>query len=157
MEPAIAFAVARPPEGRTSVSASPWMTSVGALILRNRRVRLPEAIDRGELAGRGGGVAPAVEGRLGEPPELVLVALEPGRADERERLDHVLDKAVAIRRRDASSSFAVRSCGCPDVRAPVLPMIETSESTRSGCLAATVWAIIAPIDAPTTWARSISR
>ena len=56
-----------------------------------------------------------------------------------------------------SSTFAVRSCGWPEVRAPVLPMIETSERTRSGWLIATVCAIIAPIDAPTTWARSIPR
>ena len=55
------------------------------------------------------------------------------------------------------STFAVRRCGWPDVRAPVLPMIETSERTRPGWLVATVWAIIAPIDAPTMWARSISR
>ena len=36
-------------------------------------------------------------------------------------------------------------------------MIETSERTRSGCSIAIVWAIIPPIEAPTTWADSIPR
>ena len=36
-------------------------------------------------------------------------------------------------------------------------MIEHREATRSGCRAARVWAIIPPIEAPTTWARSTSR
>ena len=44
--------------------------------------------------------------------------------------------------------------GCPIQRLPVLDMIETSERTRR-VLAASVWAIIPPIDAPTTWAGSI--
>ena len=34
-------------------------------------------------------------------------------------------------------------------------MIDTSESTRSGCRAAIVWAIMPPIDAPTMWAGSM--
>ena len=51
----------------------------------------------------------------------------------------------------------MRRVGWPEVRAPVLPMIETSELTRSGCVAASVWAIIAPIDAPIMCARSMPR
>ena len=35
-------------------------------------------IDRGELASGSGRIATAVEGGLGEPSEIVLVALEPG-------------------------------------------------------------------------------
>ena len=35
-------------------------------------------------------------------------------------------------------ALAVRHRGCPDDRAPVLPMIETSELIRSGCAAASV-------------------
>ena len=42
--PLIALAVARPPEGRTSLSALPWMTSVGAVMPRRRFVRSPEAM-----------------------------------------------------------------------------------------------------------------
>ena len=51
----------------------------------------------------------------------------------------------------------MRSDGWPLQRAPVLDMIDTSDSTRSGCSAAIVWAIMPPIEAPTTWAASISR
>src|SRR5437763_2861789 len=49
--------------------------------------------------------------------------------------------------------------GWPTQNRPVVDMIETSERTASGCLAASVWAIMPPIDAPTTWAgaRSSSR
>ena len=48
-----------------------------------------------------------------------------------------------------------RNAGWPLKRLPVVDMIETSERTRSGWRAARLWAIIPPIDAPTTWARSI--
>ena len=40
--PVMASAVALPPEGRTSVSALPWMTRVGAVIPRTSRVRSPD-------------------------------------------------------------------------------------------------------------------
>jgi len=36
-------------------------------------------------------------------------------------------------------------------------MIEVSDRTRSECSIATVWAIMPPIDAPTTWALGSSR
>jgi hypothetical protein len=39
----------------------------------------------------------------------------------------------------------------------VADIIEVSESTRSGCRAAKVWAIIPPIDAPTTCAAGLPR
>ena len=51
----------------------------------------------------------------------------------------------------------MRNEGWPLQRAPVLDMIEASDSTRSGCRAAIVWAIMPPIEAPTMWAASISR
>ena len=41
--------------------------------------------------------------------------------------------------------------------APVADMMEVSESTRSGCSMATVWAIIPPMETPTTCALSIFR
>ena len=41
--PGIAFAVARPPDGETSLSALPWMTSVGAVIHLSIGVRSPDA------------------------------------------------------------------------------------------------------------------
>src|SRR5882757_3944955 len=46
---------------------------------------------------------------------------------------------------------------CPDTRLPVLDMIDVSDSTRSGCCAARVWAIIPPIEAPTTPAQQLPR
>jgi hypothetical protein len=36
-------------------------------------------------------------------------------------------------------------------------MIDTSDETRSGCSIAIVWAIIPPIEAPTTWAARTPR
>jgi len=50
-----------------------------------------------------------------------------------------------------------RSAGLPTSRFPVVDMIDVKESTRSGWLAASIWAIIPPIDAPTTWAFSMPR
>ena len=41
--PGMARAVARPPEGATSLSAVPWMTRVGAVMWRSSAVRSPEA------------------------------------------------------------------------------------------------------------------
>ena len=38
---------------------------------------------------------------------------------------------------------------------PLVDMIETSESARSGCWAATIWAIMPPIEAPTICALSM--
>ena len=49
----------------------------------------------------------------------------------------------------------MRSAGHARQRCPVLDMIEASERTRSGCRAAISWAIMPPIEAPTTCARSI--
>jgi hypothetical protein len=42
--PGIAFAVALPPETGTSLSAVPWMTTVGAVIVRSSGVRSPDAM-----------------------------------------------------------------------------------------------------------------
>ena len=42
--PGIAFAVARPPEGATSLSFVPWMTTVGTRIRARSAVRSPEAM-----------------------------------------------------------------------------------------------------------------
>ena len=42
--PGIAFAVARPPEGLTSLSLVPWMTTVGTREPAQPAVRSPEAM-----------------------------------------------------------------------------------------------------------------
>ena len=46
----------------------------------------------------------------------------------------------------------VDSAGRPTRRAPVVDMIEVSVRTRPGCRAATVCAIMPPIETPTRWA-----
>ena len=50
-----------------------------------------------------------------------------------------------------------RGFGREALRAPVVDMIEPSDSTRSGASIASVWAIMPPIEAPTTCVRSIPR
>ena len=41
--PGMARAVVRPPDVATSLSAVPWMTSVGTLMRRRSAIRFPEA------------------------------------------------------------------------------------------------------------------
>ena len=55
------------------------------------------------------------------------------------------------------STLQTRSFGSPARRLPVVDMIDVSESTRSGRRIAIVWAIMPPIDTPTTWAASMPR
>ena len=47
--------------------------------------------------------------------------------------------------------------GAPYSGSPVIDMIDVRVRTRVGCSMAMVWAIIPPIDAPTTWADSMPR
>ena len=56
-----------------------------------------------------------------------------------------------------SSTAYIVSAGWPFQKPPVLDMIETSDSVRCGYRIAIVWAIMPPIEAPTTCARSIPR
>ena len=130
--PGMARAVARPPEGLTSRSLVPWITSVGALIRAQVGDPAARFDDRRHLAGQPGRAGPAVVAQLGQLAQRLLVALEAGRADERE---HLLDP---LRRRPPCRPAAWRAgtegsatAGWPLQRLPVLDMIETSESTRS--------------------------
>jgi hypothetical protein len=102
--PSIALAVARPPDARTSLSSLPWMTSVGAVTARRRFVRSPEAMIAASWRPPAAGLRPR-SNVVRELPQVGLVALEAGRADQRERLHRVLDVAVAIFRRDAEQRF----------------------------------------------------
>ena len=43
----------------------------------------------------------------------------------------------------------------PNSGSPVVDMTDVNERTRCGYSMAIVWAIIPPIEAPTTWARSM--
>ena len=64
--------------------------------------------------------------------------------------------AVAARAaRVPAARSSASGLDCPYSGSPVVDIIEVSVSTRSGCSIAIVWAIIPPIDAPTTCARSI--
>ena len=45
----------------------------------------------------------------------------------------------------------------PCLRSPVFDMIDVRLATRPGCSMAIVWAIMPPIDMPTTWARATPR
>lgn len=60
-----------------------------------------------------------------------------------------------------SAGFGANNTACasgldrPYSLSPVEDIIDVKVSTRSGQERAIVWAIIPPIEAPTTWARSI--
>ncbi len=56
-----------------------------------------------------------------------------------------------------NASLITRHFGIDDIGLPELDMIRPSDRTRSGWLPASTWAIIPPIDAPTTCARSMPR
>ena len=82
--PAIARAVARPPEGVTRRSAVPWITSVGARDRAQFRGAVARGDDRRELATGAGGVVVAVVAAPGERAQLRRVARQVGRADRLE-------------------------------------------------------------------------
>ena len=144
-------------EGLTSLSLVPWMTTVGTAIAAQARRAVAGGDDRRELAARAGRVAAAVVAAPGDVAQVVLVAVEAGRADHAVDLQDVVDVRVALLRRRAEQDAVGRELGWPDQRAPVLDMIEHSDSTARGCSIAIVWAIMPPIEAPTTCARSIPR
>ena len=151
--PGIARAVARPPDAGTIRSLLPWMTSVGAVIVRSSGVRSPEWMIAASWRAPRGGVQAAVVAHAGDPPQVLVVALEVGRADLREDADGVLHVllAVARRRLDEHGPDAGGTAGRSSATR-CSTSIETSERTRSGCRAAIVWAIMPPIEAPTTCA-----
>ncbi len=55
----------------------------------------------------------------------------------------------------SKASLITRHRGSADSGLPELDMISPSDASRSGLLPASTWAIMPPIDAPTTWARSM--
>ena len=153
--PGIALAVARPPAGRTSGSRVPWMTVVGnvepsqgagAVAGGGDRVQL--AGDPGRRCGRGRRSGPAARAAL-------LVERVAGRADQAEGLHRALDRRLAARAAASPAAAAnARSSGRP------VPAVAGGRHHRDqraapapACSIAIVWAIIPPIEAPTTWAR----
>ena len=97
--PGIAFAVARPPDGRTSLSSAPWMTVAGRRQPAQLRGAVAVGDDRRELALRALRVVPAVVAAGGDVAQVLDVGLEAGAADLGEHVDGVLDEAVALARR----------------------------------------------------------
>ena len=112
--------------------------------------------DRPRLAGRALRAERAVERLLAHPPRLVGVEVRPG--DQPEHLDAVVDGVIGRCAPSAGAACAAatvacdRACGrrCVD-------MIEVRLATLSGWRMASAWAIIPPIDMPTTCARSMPR
>ena len=129
--PGIAFAVARPPDGATSLSLRP--------VDDERRRRDPREVvravaggdDRRELAaGRPGRVA--VVARARQLAQVVLVARRPGDPIAREHAPGARRRPRARAAR-ASSTGTSRAPAGRSSRAPVLDMIDVSEQHRSGC------------------------
>ena len=126
---------------------------------RRPSARLPDADDGEQLAGGAGRVEAAVvggRGALGGPASSSKCV---GAADDLAgRRRRCVDGLVAGGGAAAASSIAIASgVGWPTSGSPVVDMIEVSVRTRSGCSMAMVWAIIPPIEAPTTWAESMPR
>ena len=149
--------MAAPPVGWTIRSRSPWITSVGAVICRSSRRPVAGLEDRAELAAdaaRRRVAVPARPGRLAHPG---LVEGEAVRADVPEHLSRRVRRPLRGTSA-ASRPSAARSTGPGgrSRRAPVVDMIDVRVRTRAGCSAATVWAIMPPIDTPATWADSMS-
>ena len=57
----------------------------------------------------------------------------------------------------SASAISTSACGRPTSGAPVVENTDARERTRSGCSIAMVWAIIPPIEQPTTCACSTPR
>ena len=150
-------AVRSPPDGLTSGSASPWITSVGTSRVAQPVGAVARGDDGGELARRALGMERAVVVSAGRLPGALGV--EVPRA-----ADHLGGVRASARctPRARSGGGVIRAAiasgvGWPTRGSPVVDMIEVSVRTRSGCSMAIVWAIIPPIDAPTTWAVSMPR
>ena len=117
---------------------------LGAIAARHDRRRLAARADRAEAA---------FDRDPGHLAELVLVERRP--TDRTERLDRLIDRRRPGGGLAARNLWTIRIVGCPTRRLPVVDMIDVRLRTRSGCSIAIVWAIMPPIDTPTTWAPSM--
>ena len=155
--PGIALATASPAPAGISLSASPWMTRVGQWISWSSRSG-PGGHDRHQLAGAAGRVEAAVVHQQRALAEVLVVGVVAGRADPGEDPGDVGGVRLALGRRlgqqrpdDAHPRHHGRL-------APAGARHDRAEGEHPlGMLAARVWAIMPPIEAPTTWARSTSR
>ncbi len=130
----------------------PWITSVGAVIVRSSFVRSPDLrmaaswrpvpaglVPRSKLRPACSRVSSSSRGKSGEPISSKTF---------------VTWSTKASRSFGAcwSSSRSMPICGWPLRALPVVDMIEVRVRTLSGWRTATVWAIIPPSEAPTMWA-----
>ena len=126
--------------------------------LAQRRGPITRGDDRDELAQRSLGVDAAVE-RARRPPRGIHAS---SRSSPREPITARAAAELSTNAARSSSGGRVirtsraSAVASPTERSPVVDMIEQSERTRSGRSIAIVWAIIPPIDAPTTWAAPMS-
>ena len=144
------------PDGRTSGSASPWIDQRRARDRAQLRRAVARGDDRRELATRaragcGRGRSCGRRTRAGRPRR--------GRSPaSRSTLNIFTTWSMYLSRSagGAPSSDAVgRELRLAGPAGAGVGHDRDSEITRSGCVAAIVWAIIPPIEAPTTWARSM--
>ena len=157
--PGIASAVARPPDGVTSRSRVPWMTTVGALIVaqlrravaatsRSRRAGARSRPGRGRARSSGWATARSSSSSNGKPGEPISA--------------HRL--TASTRSRASRSSAGRRAKHRVDPRRPGVPCqhvpgVGHDRGERAapapGGGPPSVWAIMPPIEAPATCARSI--
>ena len=140
----------------TSGSSVPWITVVGTRSSASRSVRSPEAMIAASWRAcrRGGGSGRRWPRRSREREPRPRGSRG---ADPLEHPHEVAHERLALGRRAAHQDAPHAQLRRPTRRSPVVDMIDVSESTRSGRSIAIVCAIIPPIDAPTTWARSMPR
>ena len=155
--PGTARAVARPPDTWTIRSAAPWMTSAGIDSPRSRGPRLPSwriaSICR---------ITPLADTPRSKVSWARAITSSWGWGKAGDPIScHILAEAAAYASRPAPrgaiSVGSSRGCCQPTERLPVVDMMLVSERTRSGRAMAMVWAIMPPIEMPTTCADSSPR
>ena len=140
-----------------SGSASPWITTAGTssslnAAVRNRRPAWPPAVARSR-PGRGRGRTSRPPARA-PAPRPARYAGEPIILNTRAKYSMYASRSFGARR---ISTPHTRSFGVPTKRSPVVDIIEASEARAPAASIAICWAIIPPIEVPTTWARSMPR
>ncbi len=151
----MAFAVAMPPSIRTTGSLAPWMTRAGQETPASAAFRLPEARIAAICRSRPAGWTPRAKTRTA----WSLPAFGSKGYLGPQYTCH-LRRYCAMNGSSSVSRGSVRHAHASGVDggrpgSPVLDMIDVSVSTRSGWPAARSWAIMPPIERPTTCAFSM--
>ena len=154
--PGTASAVARPPGGVTSGSAEPWTTRVGTATSARPVGPVRRGEDGGELADRPVRVVAPVVVPGGPSPYLRLVEGEPGRGEDPGHLDGLVDDGVPSLGRLHQEGAHGLGGGRP-AAGPGVDMIDVRVRVRVGWSMANCWAIIPPMDTPSTCADPMPR